>query len=323
MDLLKDTNKNYIIFYHIRPDGDCIGSAYALAAYLQSIGNRVIVMGHDPVPEQFKYQTMELFNGFSDKVMMEDIIKISVDTATPERLGRFSEKKIDICIDHHINNTISAPIKIVDEEAASCTELIFELLKDHLAQNPMRVKICDLLFMGIITDTNCFRNESVRPNTFRAAAALAEMGADFLGIAQRHALIKSAAQIEMEKRLTASYETIEEYGIVSGVLTQNDAKEIGVGINSFESISALPMIMQETRISLVVRELGEGTSRVAVRTRGEFNAEAIAGIYGGGGHYNAAGCTLRVSPDEMRKLFVEAAVKYIEEYDTAASTSEC
>ncbi|MDE5884112.1 MAG: hypothetical protein K2H29_03425 [Oscillospiraceae bacterium] len=35
----------YRIVYHIRPDGDCIGSAFALALELQSIGKKCEVVG--------------------------------------------------------------------------------------------------------------------------------------------------------------------------------------------------------------------------------------------------------------------------------------
>lgn len=50
MDFLTDRNKNYTITYHIRPDGDCVACAFALAIYLQSIGNKTLVLGHDRVP---------------------------------------------------------------------------------------------------------------------------------------------------------------------------------------------------------------------------------------------------------------------------------
>ena len=237
-----------------------------------------------------------------------------VDCSGPNRIGRFSETKFDICIDHHEQNTFDAPLKIVDEEAGACTEILFDLLKEHLINNTKKKKICDLLYMGLITDTNCFRNEGVRPNTFKVAAELAEMGADYIGIAQRHALIKTAEQVEMERRLTASYEKYEEYGLVCGILTQQDAKEVGVGINMFESLSHLPMILEDTKVSLVIRELDDGTSRVAIRSRGNISSDLIARKYGGGGHFNAAGCTLAVKPQEMKELFVKTTIDYLKDF---------
>ena len=125
-------------------------------------------------------------------------------------------------------------------------------------------------------------------------------------------MIKTREQLEYERRLTASYQKFEKYGIVSGILTQQDAKDIGVSINAFESLSSLPMEMEDTRISLVIRELQNGDSRVAVRSRGNISAEAICKKFGGGGHHNAAGCTLSVPAEEMRDIFVKASIDYLE-----------
>ena len=312
MELFTSKGRSFVIYYHIRPDGDCIGSAYGLAVYLQSHANRTLVLGNEPVPDVFAYQLEEYSDDFSPDAVPADAVRISVDVSTPERLGRYQHEKIDICFDHHMANTIEAREKIVDENAASCTELLFSLLKDRLPECPRRKMICDLLFMGLITDTNCFRNESVRPASYRAAAEMAELGADFTAISQRHALIKSSQQMEMEKRLVSSYQKVEGYGIVSGVLTQRDADEVGVGINKFETLSSLPMIMEDTRLSLVVRELGNGNSRVAVRTRGGLSADKLARKFGGGGHFNAAGCTLAMGPEQMREFFVRKAMELID-----------
>lgn len=311
MDFLACEGKNYIIYYHVRPDGDCIGSAYALGHYLQSIGNRVLILGQDEVPHVFDYLTENFCNDFSENDIPENCIRITVDSAAPKRIGRFGGEDIDICIDHHIGNEISADIKIIDEDAPACTEIIFGLLKDKLSDNPRARVISTLLYLGLITDTNAFRNEDVRAATFMTAAELKELGADSYTISQKHSFIKPKAQVEMENRLINSYDIIDELGIVSGMLTQKDADEIGAGVCAFEKICSKPMEMEGTKIAIVVRELPDGRCRASVRTRGELNAYDICRKYGGGGHKNAAGCTLDMRPDDIRKLFVNAAISYL------------
>ena len=316
MELFTSTGNNYIIYYHIRPDGDCIGAAYGLAVYLRSMGNRVLVLGHDPVPPMFDYQLEDYRDDFSEDCIPEDVKRIVIDTASPDRIGKYQNEKIDILIDHHKFNSFEAPVKIVDEEAGACTEMLWDMMKEQLAGSPVRKKVCDLFYMGIITDSNCFRNESVRPNTIKAAYELAEAGADYCLIAQKHALIKSREQQAFEDRLTSSY-TFYEGGIVAGILTQQDSREIGLPINTYEVLSSLPMNMEDTMISLVIRELEDGTSRVAVRSRGNYSADLICRRFGGGGHENAAGCTLDLSPLELRELFVKAAQEHIRQVKAA------
>ena len=77
----------YIIVYHIRPDGDCIGSSFALALGLQSLGKKCTVTGRDPVPHIHRFMT--------DEVPQDDVtepVYISVDAVSPMRTGNYSDK---------------------------------------------------------------------------------------------------------------------------------------------------------------------------------------------------------------------------------------
>ena len=55
---------NYSVVYHIRPDGDAVGSSFALALALQSIGKKCTVKGQDDIPRIHRYMT--------DKVQLDE-----------------------------------------------------------------------------------------------------------------------------------------------------------------------------------------------------------------------------------------------------------
>ena len=45
-------------------------------------------------------------------------------------------------------------------------------------------------------------------------------------------------------------------------------------------------------VVILVRDIGDGTSRISVRTTGGVDATRIAGEFDGGGHVRRAGCTV-------------------------------
>ena len=111
------------IVYHIRPDGDCIGSAYALATALQAAGIRCAVTGRDPVPASFRYLT----DAFQPDQLREPVY-LSLDTSSPKRTGPYEHQHFTFCIDHHNGNTVVADYKYVEPDCGACSEIIYKLL---------------------------------------------------------------------------------------------------------------------------------------------------------------------------------------------------
>jgi len=50
-------NKHDKIFIssHINPDGDSLGSAYAMYEYLSKLGKDCIIVNHSPIPEVYSF----------------------------------------------------------------------------------------------------------------------------------------------------------------------------------------------------------------------------------------------------------------------------
>ncbi len=163
--------KEFRIVYHIRPDGDCIGSSYALALALQAAGAKCEVTGSYEIPSGHRYLT--------DKFLKDEVtdpVYIAVDCASPERTGEFDRTDFTFCIDHHRNNSVNAPFKCIEEDCGACSEIVFKVIKAlGVAVTP---QMADLLYLALVMDTMCFRTTDTSPQSFRTAAELAEYGAD-------------------------------------------------------------------------------------------------------------------------------------------------
>ena len=72
------TIQQAMILIHQSPDGDCIGSGYALAALLRQMGCHAVVRCSDPIPERYAFLTVE---ETPDTVDEDAAVILSVDVA--------------------------------------------------------------------------------------------------------------------------------------------------------------------------------------------------------------------------------------------------
>ena len=186
---------NYIILTHASPDGDTLGSGYALYYALNEIGKTACVVCADVIPQKYDY-----FVRKTDYVKKDDATVVAVDVADERLLGTLQDEfggKIDLCIDHHISNTHYAKNLYLDETAAATAESICELLA------VMKVNINDItakaLYTGIITDTGSFKYSNVTAKTHLIAASLYEFNLDAPNINRLMFDTKSKNLLELEK----------------------------------------------------------------------------------------------------------------------------
>jgi phosphoesterase RecJ-like protein len=68
---------------------------------------------------------------------------------------------------------------------------------------------------------------------------------------------------------------------------------------SAEDLVTYPRSLDGVKVGMLLREEGPGVVKVSLRAKGEVPVNRIAGRFGGGGHENAAGCTVPGSLDEV------------------------
>lgn len=297
--------KDFTIVYHIRPDGDCIGSAFALALALKSIGARCAVKGRDDVPEIYKFMT--------ENIILDSPVNpvyISVDTSTPKRTGNYQNEHFTFCIDHHRDNSIDADYKYVEEDCGACSEIVLKIIKTMKIE--ITKDIANLLFTALVTDTNCFRTSDTNKQSFETAAELAGLGADTYDIARRYMFIKSPERLKLEKKLSDSFHFTCDMKIVTGIITLNDLKTADILDSALEGINSMAEQIEGVRIAVTIRELPDKRTRCSIRTNGNIFANQICALYGGGGHSHAASCELDANTYEARKIMEDTCKKFLE-----------
>lgn len=296
------SHNNFEILTHAYPDGDTLGSGYALCLALQQLGKNARVITTN-LPHNFEFLT----DGIKEQSFDAETI-VSTDVADEKLLGSNKEKysgKIDLCIDHHITNKVETDLKFVDETAAANSEIIYRLL---LAMEVKITKqIANCLYTGISTDTGCFRYTNTTSNTLRTAADLMDIGCDTAYINKVMFETKTKAKIRLER---AVYDTMLYCagGKCAIIYTTLDMKKgLNIGDSELEGLASIPRQIEGVLIGITMREKEGGVFKVSVRTNGNVNAADFCSNFGGGGHSAAAGCSIEGSLDEVRTMLVAAA----------------
>lgn len=302
---LKD-HDNYEILTHAYPDGDTLGSGFALCLALQQIGKNARVITTN-IPSKFTY----LLKGVKEQDFEAETI-ISTDVAADSLLGSNMEKyagRIDVCIDHHGSNTITAKEKFVDRFAAATCEIVYKLFRR------MKIKIteqiADCIYTGISTDTGCFRYTNTTSETMRVAAQLMDFGCNTEYINKAMFETKSKTKIQIEH---AVYDTMTycANGKCAIIYTTLDMfKSLDVGDDEMEGLASIPRQIEGVLMGITMREKEGGFFKISVRTNCGINASEFCSKFGGGGHPAAAGCTIEGTLDEVRNKLIEAAEKVL------------
>lgn len=297
-----------LILTHRSPDGDTIGSGYALAMALRKLGKSVKVDCTDPFPEKYSYFTDKL-----EKLEFDEEFVVSVDIADTKLLGeKLSDyaDKIDLCIDHHGSNTKYAKKYYVEASAAAAAQVIAKLIR--LMNVEFDKDIANAIYTGITTDTGCFRYTNVTAETHRIAADMIDCGAESGMINRLMFETKSRSRLEIERRVMDSIQFYLDGRCAIAYATIDMMKESGAVDNDMEGVSSLPRQIEGVMAGITLREKNNGKFKVSVRTTDELDASAICANFGGGGHKAAAGCMITGTLNEAIEQIIEVVRQALE-----------
>ena len=297
-----------LILSHKSPDGDTLGSAYALLYALYAQNKTAQVICGDPIPLQFAY----LSDG-EKNVSFEPSFIVAVDVASRELLGKALSDyalRVDLCIDHHRTNEGYAKETLVDDQAAAACELLYAVIREM--DVPITGRIASCLYTGIATDSGCFKYPNTTARTHQIAADLIEAGADYVRINRELFDTKSRARIEIEKQVLDTLSFAENGRIAWACITQEMLHNTGAQESELEGLAALPRMIEGVEVGITLREQQDGKYKISVRTAQKADAAAICAVFGGGGHLRAAGCRTACPYEEAVEKLIAAAKKELE-----------
>ncbi len=294
------------ILTHTYPDGDCLGSGYALAYALRKLGKQANVAVDGNLPSKFGY----LADHYEEQDFVPEYI-VSVDVAARTLLGESvmqGVERIDLCIDHHRTNSLDADNVYVDTEAAAAAESIYQLMP--LLGAELDEDIAAGIYTGISTDTGCFCYSNTTPRTHQIAAQVMPY-CDWRAINYVNFVVKTREKLTLERKVndTMRFCANGECAIIYTTLKM--CEDLGVGDDEMEGLASIPRQIEGVKMGITMREKSGGIFKISVRTNDGIDAAAFCKQFGGGGHPAAAGCSVEGDLDTAIGIMTRSAEEFL------------
>jgi len=271
-----------LVLMHKNPDGDTLGSGYALCEAMRRMGKRINAWCDSPIPNRFEY----LVQDYKDLDFTPSVL-ISVDVADQMLLGEpYRNKTIDLAIDHHPSNTGFAQYLYCKPDSSSNCEIMTGIIDQLPVEIDLYIATC--LYTGITTDTGCFRYTNTTSQSLRMAARMMDIGVESGMLNRQLFEMKTRGRVELEQLAMSGIEYSHKGRIAFMTITRDMLRSTQVDPADIEGITAMPRNIEGVEVGVTLRELDNGNYKISLRTV-RTNAAQICAAFGGGGHKRAAG----------------------------------
>ena len=293
---LEEGMRSFAIVGHVRPDGDCVGSTCALYQYLTGNYPELQV---DLYLEFFKDQYSSVIPVCAkDAGVIRDTDEgkcydflFMLDCAACDRIGVLSDPltraKKTMCIDHHISNSGYADINVIDADACSASQVLFELLDE----NRIDTAVADCLMTGIVHDTGVFRHQNTKPRSMEIATELLKKGAALSRIVNDTYYMKSFTQLKIMGFAMEKAYTVLDGRVIVCVIGSDDLERYGATAADLDGIVDQLRGTMDVECAVFIYQTAASEFKVSLRSNRCVNVSEIASSFGGGGHVRAAGYT--------------------------------
>lgn len=308
---LIESKGRFAITSHIRPDGDSLGSSLGLYWLLRALDKDVEVIMRDAVPHAYRKlpgaESVRVTPAIDRQYDAVFVIECS-DITRPGLVDL--EKQVVVNIDHHSTTALFGTINWIDSTASAVGEMIYNLCK----ATGVRVtrEIAECVYTALITDTGSFHYSNTSERTFKVASELVKAGVKPAKISQAVFSSYPWSKIELMSEVLSTAKR-DESGRVAWMRQSLEMQErAGAADEDGDGFVNYPLTVGEVEAVALLKECAPGVYRTSLRSKGDINVARIAEKFGGGGHRNAAGCTLQGEWDEAERTIVRLLLDAVE-----------
>lgn len=303
--------QRFVITSHARPDGDAIGSSVAMAFALQHLGKDVRVVLRDPPPPP-----LMVFPGV-DRIEIASRVDDPGDAVIVMECGDLQRTGVEglergfvVNIDHHPGNTMFGAVNWFDVSAAACGEMVFDLVRELGV--PLTREIATHVYITILTDTGSFHYSHITPRTFDICRQCMDAGVDPPAVARSIFDSNNLGRLRLFGAVLSRMQLDASGRIATLMVDRQLTRETGGAYEDTEGLINLPLTVKEIQASVFFKENGPDDWRVSMRSKDHIDINAVAKMYGGGGHKNASGCSASGTFEDLKSTFEKHISEAIE-----------
>ncbi len=307
--------QSFLLASHVRPDGDGIGAQAALARILLARGKDVRILNPDRLDQRFDFFTDGLEYGVygggpvpdHDVCVLLDISELSRCGELGEGLAAAASSKL--VVDHHIHLGDEWWDHAFVDVSASATGLLVHRIARALGSelDPLAAAA---IFTSIASDTGWFKYSNTDEETLQVAAHLVRRGVKPFEVYRALHQRQAPEQPGMLSSMLARAEFHGENRIVVVDLPSSMA-HVSEHVDSDLALDVLRAV-EAVEVVVYLRELPEGGCKLSLRSKTDFDVNAIARRFGGGGHKKASGATIAGSLADVKRAVLAAVVAGLE-----------
>ena len=289
------SGRRFLITSHRNPDGDALGSGIALQKIIRKLGKEAAIYVRDGFSKP-----LHNIPG-ADEVNVSDTLPADYPKAydaifameCPEvaRTGYDVLPGPAVNIDHHLGNEMYGEINYLYIDAPSVGEMVLQLNRTHL-NVPLDRDIATAMYVSLATDSGFFRYHNTTERAFEAALELTRAGVvpGDVSLWINESVTRGSVKLlglcltTMELHADGKIATIE--------LPRRFFTEAGATPEDTEGIVNYGRIIDGVMVSALLKEGDDGKTRVSLRAKPGYDVQAVASMFGGGGHKAASGCTV-------------------------------
>jgi phosphoesterase RecJ-like protein len=302
--------RRILITSHLDPDGDSIGSQLALRGWLKDSGKEVRIIDQGKTPSKYLFldeeKAVEDFDSAKTVNWDADLIFV-LECPNLERVGEIKKLLKEgtkvINIDHHPDNSLFGDISYVNTQACALGEIIYEFLT--YAGYRLNKSTAAQLYTAILTDTGRFRFSNTTPRALRIGAELIVLGADPREINNQIYYNNSDSALKLLGFLLLNLETSADGKISYMIIDQQTLSRLNVSKEDTEGFVDYSLFLKGAEVGVLFTQKNDSKIKVSFRSQNSFDVSALARTFGGGGHRNAAGCTVNRDLNATKELILK------------------
>ena len=297
-----------LLFGHVNPDGDALGSVLAMKLRLERMGKRVQVMVDGFVPSHLAFLPGASCVLNPSCALDEFDLALALDVASIDRLGScepfFAAAEKTAVVDHHGTNPGYAQISMIDGEAPATAILVYRLFS--MMDMPLTQDEAICLYTALSTDTGNFIYDSTNAESFEMMGRLMEAGLPLPEYSRRLFRQKEVAFVRLLAEVLPSLRITADGRIAGLSLTLEQMQRAGANGGHTDGVVDYAIDLKGVGMAYFAREIDGGKVKVSLRALAPHAVDAIAARFGGGGHKLAAGLTLYMPLEEAVQTIEQA-----------------
>jgi phosphoesterase RecJ-like protein len=290
-------NDKFIITAHETPDGDALGSEYAMLLALRKLGKQAQILNADPAPAKFTFVDRDgAFAVLGRREQIPADIRehalLILDVNDINNIGQVATLILPrvreyFIVDHHDSETVELSQNHIEQNASSTCEILYLLFRELEVE--IDLPMAKALYMGIVYDTGMFIYPKTTALTFRIAQELVEKGVNPNQIYTEVYESNSISSLLLMSRVLATLELQYNGHVAVQTMTRELIRESQATYEEADQLINIPLRSRDIRVSIFFKENPEGLKRCSLRSKGNIDVAVIAQGFGGGGHKTAAG----------------------------------